>query len=92
MAWRATLAPVTAPKNVPPAAWPPAVAALRPSNVIQNPNGIILEWGMIGAWGNCRRVFIGANATVSPPTNDENAIFNWKTVGPGFFAAYQTTD
>jgi hypothetical protein len=92
VAWQGTLQPVTAPKNVPPAAWPSAIASLKPSNVIQLPSGIIIEWGMVGAWGNSGRVFIAANATVLPPTNDENALFNWKTLGPGFFAAYQTTD
>jgi len=51
-----------------------------------------MEWGIIGAWGNSRRVFIGANGNVLPPTNDENIFFNWKKLGPGFFAAYQTTD
>ena len=92
VAWQATLPPVTAPKNLPAIAWSPVVAALRPSSVIQMPTGIILEWGMIGAWGNSRRVFIGANGTVAPPTSDENVSFNWKPLGPGFFAAYQTTD
>lgn len=92
VAWQSTLPPLTTPTNIPNATWPAAVAALKPSNVIQNPGGIILEWGMVGAWGDSRRVFIGANAAVPPPTNDENAVFNWKTLGPGFFAAYQTTD
>ncbi len=90
-AWQATLPPVTTPTIVPPAAWPPAVASLNPSNVIQNPGGIILEWGMLGTWGNSRRVFIAANGTVPPPANDENVLFNWKTLGAGFFAAYQAT-
>jgi hypothetical protein len=91
-AWQATLPPVTGPTSIPRTLWPLAVAALKPSNVIENPGGIILEWGMVVAWGDSRRVFIGANAGVPPPTNDENAAFNWKTLGPGYFAAYQATD
>ena len=91
-AWEATLPPVTAPTTVPPTAWPLVVTSLKPSNVIETPGGIILEWGMVGAWGNSRRVFIGANGAIQPPTKDENALFNWKSVGPGFYAAYQTTD
>ena len=91
-AWQATLPPVTKQTTLPPSAWPPAVAFVQPTTVIQDPGGIILEWGMIGAWGNSRRVFIGANGSTSPPTNDQNILFNWKKLGPGFFAAYQTTD
>lgn len=90
--WWSTLPAVKADSDVPPAVWPPVVALLKPARVIEGPAGIILEWGRIGAWGNARRVFIGAAGTRLPPTNDENALFPWKPLGPRFFGAYQIED
>ena len=93
--WCSSLAPVTKATKVAPNSWPEVISLLSPDRVFQLPDrkGVILEWGMVGAWGDSRRVFIGANDQVAPPSDDDNVLFRWRMAYyPGVYAAYQYTD
>jgi hypothetical protein len=92
--WCRSLPSVDKQTEIPQSSWPSEVSLLSPSHVYQLPNnnGLILEWGIAAAWGNSRRVFIGASDGIVPPTNDENIHFQWKKISTDMFGAYQETD
>jgi hypothetical protein len=89
--WEASRAAVAAAPPIPAAQWPAAVASLSPDNVTELPGkrGLVLEWGQLAAWGTSRRVFIAADPSIAPPSEDEYIHFAWRLTGSGAYAAFQ---
>jgi hypothetical protein len=83
--WEASRAAVAAAMPIPAAQWPAAVATLSPDNVAELPGkrGVGLEWGQLAAWGTSRRVFIAADPSIAPPSEDEYIHFAWRSIGLG---------
>ena len=77
--------------NVPVAEWPAVVASLSPDNLAELPGkkGVVLEWGRLAAWGTSRRVFIAADPSVAPPSDNEYIHFAWRLMGSSTYAAFQ---
>jgi hypothetical protein len=56
------------------------LARLSPDNVAELPGkrGVVLEWRQLAAWGTSRRVFIAADPSIAPPSDDEYIHFAWR--------------
>ena len=63
--------------------WPTAVTELSPGNVVDTPEGLMLEWDFMRRSQATRAIFVGDTDYTEPP---EHLNYLWVQVRPGLYA------